>query len=73
MFTPARQLNFYIDQIDQSYYLDLTDNEQSFYWKYKNVGYVNYKAKYWHHGEEPHKLYSEELFKLYVNKYNIGT
>ena len=73
MFTPAPQINFYIDQIDQSYYLDLLDNEQSFYWKYKSAGYVNHKAKYWHHGEEPHKLYSEELFKLYVNKYNIGT
>ena len=73
MFTSARQLDFYIDQIDQSCYLDLKDNEQSFYWKYKSAGYVNNKAKYWHHGEEPHSLYAEELYKLYINKYNIGT
>jgi hypothetical protein len=73
MFSEARQLNFYMNQIDQSCYLNLTDNNQSFYWKYKNEGYINPKAKYWHHGEEPHRLYSEELYKLYVDKYNTST
>jgi len=73
MFSPTKQINFYIDQIDQSYYLDLTDNENSFYWRYKNLGHVNHKAKFWHHGEQPHSLYSEELLKLYVTKYNIST
>lgn len=72
MFSNARHLDFYTSQIDKSCYLNLTDNDKSFYWKYKNAGHTNNKAKYWHHGEIPHQLFSEELYTLYNNKYNIG-
>lgn len=66
-------LNFYLDQIDASHYLNMRNNDECFYWKYRNLGYTNSKAEYWHHSEEPHKLYAEELYKFYSNKYNIGT
>jgi hypothetical protein len=71
MFSEARQIKFYIDQIYQTSYLNLKNNELSFYWKYKNEGHVNNKANYWHHGEEPHRLYSEELYNFYINKYTL--
>jgi hypothetical protein len=47
-----------LDQIDDSrYYMN-----NSFFPKYRALGYVNEKAKYWHHGEEPHRLFAEELY-----------
>lgn len=52
---------FYLDLIDKDKYKDPFDKEKSFYPYYKNLGYTNEKAKYWHHGEEPHMLYAEEL------------
>jgi hypothetical protein len=67
MFDRDKTLDFYIRQIDQTKYYKLTDNDQSFFWKYKNAGFVNTKAKYWHHGEEPHKLFSEELYQFISN------
>lgn len=67
MFDQYKPLNFYIDQIDQTRYFNLTNNAQSFYRKYKELGFVNIKAKYWHHGEEPHKLYSKELYNFINN------
>ena len=73
MFTDHRQLKSYLCHIDETCYLNLTDNENCFYWKYRNAGYTNPKAKYWHHNEVPHRLYSEDLYTLYTNKYNVGT
>ena len=64
MFSKNRHSDFYTDMIDQAYYYNMMDNDAAFYWKYKNLGYSNPKAKYWHHGEIPHQLYAEELYKF---------
>jgi hypothetical protein len=67
MFTRDKHLNFYLDKIDSTRYINFDNNKESFYWKYKNEGHVNPKAKYWHHGEEPHRLYSEKLLEFVKN------
>jgi hypothetical protein len=60
-----RFVNQYVKLIDDRYYYQLRENQDaSFYWKYKTLGYENPNAKYWHHGEEPHRLYAEELFRF---------
>lgn len=64
MFTPNEQLDFYLSLVDQTKYYNMLDNENAFFWKYRNAGYENPKAKYWHHNEVPHKLYAEELYKF---------
>ena len=56
--------SFYLDQIDNTKYYEVEDSEKSFYIKYKNAGYTNPKAKYWHHDETPHVLYADELHKF---------
>ena len=57
------------DLIDRSRFYEFDNSDiKSFYWKYKNIGYSNPKAKYWHHGEEPHRLYSEELYNFIGEK-----
>jgi hypothetical protein len=62
MFQPRdTHTSFYFEQIDTSKYYHMEDSEQSFYPKYKNAGYTNPKAKYWHHNEIPHSLYADEL------------
>ena len=58
-------LDFYIEQVDQSKYMDMLDNDAAFFWHYRNAGYENPKAKYWHHNEEPHRLFAEKLFNFY--------
>lgn len=61
--------SFLVDQIDQTSYYDLrSEQDNAFYWKYKHLGYDNPKAKYWHHSEEPHRLYAEELYKFIGGK-----
>lgn len=67
MFTESKYIKFYLDQIDKRRYVDMLDNEKSFYWFYKNAGYENPKAKYWHHNEEPHELYAKKLYKIFKN------
>ena len=47
--------------VDDNKYYQLNNKDEAFYWKYQKLGYVNDKAKYWHHGEEPHKLFADEL------------
>jgi hypothetical protein len=64
MFTDNPHVKFYTDKIDQSCYYKMLENDQSFYIKYKNLGYHNPKAKYWHHDETPHKLFAEELYQF---------
>jgi hypothetical protein len=66
MFQPDNDFTkFLISQIDKTRYFNLlTDQNMSFYWKYANLGYENKKATYWHHDEEPHRLYAEELLKF---------
>lgn len=67
MFTQSNCLKFYIDQIDSSKYIDFNNNDNAFYWYYRNAGHENPKAKYWHHGEIPHKLYAEKLYTFIQN------
>lgn len=59
----------YISLVDESKYYDIAaTGENTFYWKYKNLGYENEKAQYWHHGLEPHQLYAEELYNFVKEK-----
>lgn len=69
MFSKNRHCDFYTGKIDQASYYNMMDNDAAFYWKYKNLGYSNSKAKYWHHGEIPHQLYAEELYKFLSMRY----
>jgi hypothetical protein len=64
--SPTRNkcLNFYLDQIDITRYRELTNPKETFYVKYRDAGYSNPLAKYWHHSEIPHALYAEELLKF---------
>lgn len=65
MFTAKnKNIKFYIDQIDTTKYYCLTDNDQAFFWKYRNAGYINPKAKYWHHDETPHAMFADELYNF---------
>jgi hypothetical protein len=63
MFEPEISLNYYIDLIDKKNYFGFYDRE-GFYWKYRNLGFNNPKATYWHHGEEPHRLFANELYQF---------
>ena len=67
MFTESEHMKFYLEQINKKKYYGLTDNDRSFYWKYRNLGYSNPKAKFWHHGEEPHYLFAKELYNFYMS------
>ena len=58
------QLRDYITLIDRTKYYNMLENESAFYTKYKNLGYKNDKAKYWHHDEVPHQLYAAELIQF---------
>lgn len=64
MFSPENEkyLKCYIENIDATSYY-----QEEFYKKYKNLGYINTQALYGHHGEEPHKLYAQELLN-FINK-----
>lgn len=66
MFVPNDHfVSYLLKMIDQTCYYNCdTGQDDSFYWKYRNSGYENIKAKYWHHSEEPHRLYAEELHKF---------
>jgi hypothetical protein len=66
MFVPDdHYVSYLLKMIDNRYYYNLdSGQDESFYWKYKNLGHENDKAKYWHHDEEPHRLYAEELYKF---------
>lgn len=66
MFQKGEHVTKYlVDAIDQSkYYNLLSTQDEAFYWKYRHMGYINEKAKYWHHGLEPHKLFAEELYNF---------
>lgn len=69
MFGQSRQVQFYVNLIDSSRYLHLRDSDRAFFWWYRNQGYENPKAKYWHHDEVPHKLFAEELYNFIKGKY----
>lgn len=63
MFTDRLITALYQPLVDFSCYFNAMDNAKSFYPFYRDLGYKNEAALYWHHGEEPHRLYAEELFK----------
>ena len=64
MFERNIHTEFYLNQIDSRNYINYDNNTESFFWKYRNAGYENPKAKYWHHNEVPHSLYSEILYNF---------
>ena len=49
--------------VDDNKYYQLNNKDEAFY-QISKLGYVNDKAKYWHHGEEPHKLFADELINF---------
>lgn len=53
--------DYYVPLVDQNRYYEMLDPDKSFYMKYKNLGYENPKARYWHHDEIPHKMWADEL------------
>ena len=57
-----------ISMVDANKYYNLHNPDEAFYEKYKNLGYTNKLAKYWHHGERPHHLYAEELLAFNEEK-----
>jgi hypothetical protein len=59
----TRQVEEFLSLVDRTKYYQMDNNEAAFYTKYKNLGYVNDLAKYWHHGEMPHICYADELVK----------
>lgn len=61
---PNKHVEMYTDLIDKTKYMDWNNNENCFFWKYRNSGYDNPKAKYWHHNEVPHRLYAGELYNF---------
>jgi hypothetical protein len=55
-------LGFYLSLVDHTKYYGIHNASEAFYIKYKQLGYTNEKAKYWHHNEEPHSIFAEELY-----------
>lgn len=71
MFRQSPYTSYLVDKIDSKFYYNPTSTQdESFYWKYKNLGYANPKAQYWHHNEEPHRLFADELYD-FVKRNNI--
>jgi hypothetical protein len=66
MFVPNdHYVSYLLKMIDKKCYYNYDEGQDSsFYWKYRNLGFENSKAKYWHHSKEPHRLYAEELYKF---------
>jgi len=66
MFKPGEHfISYLVNLIDSKYYYEYDkDQDHAFYWKYRNMGHQNPKAKYWHHNEIPHQLYAEELYRF---------
>lgn len=69
MFSQDNEFLFpYLDLVDSDRYYKFFDSDESFFPKYQNLGYINKKAKWFHHNEEPHYLYSLELEKHISDK-----
>jgi len=68
LFSQDKHLDFYLDLIDKKHYYNFNNNNLAFYTKFKQQGYVNEKAVWYHHGEEPHRLYAEELHNFFTEK-----
>jgi hypothetical protein len=65
-----KYLKVYLNNIDESNFINLRSNPKSFYHKYRVLGYTNPIAKYGHHGEEPHRLFSDILYNFLMEKQN---
>jgi len=66
MFDYNMTSSIYKSMVDEQYYYNMMDNDNAFYWYYRNLGYENPKAKYWHHNEVPHQLYAEQLHQFLI-------
>jgi len=68
----AKHVNQLSKLIDKKNFYKLgATKDEAFFWKYKNLGYTNPKAKYWHHDEIPHQLYAEELYNFLKENNNV--
>lgn len=63
-FKKNRYTEFYVDLIDQRKFMHMLDDKHDFYWHFRNAGYENPKAQYWHHDEMPHRLQAEKLYNF---------
>jgi hypothetical protein len=73
MFDENKWINFYLDRIDKSRYMECLENEKCFFWYYRNDGYENPKARYWHHNEIPHQMYAEKLHNFIEQNHILDT
>jgi hypothetical protein len=65
MFTSyVKQIENLLPLVDFTKYRHMMHDGEAFYPKYKNIGYENPKAKYWHHSEEPHRLFADDLYQF---------
>lgn len=65
MFTSyVKQIENLLPLVDLTKYRHMMHDGEAFYPKYKNIGYENPKSKYWHHNEEPHRLYADDLYNF---------
>jgi hypothetical protein len=64
MFSDNKYIKPYINMIDKTYYMNFNNKQESFWWKYKSLGFVNSIAKYWHHGETPHSMFASLLHRF---------
>ena len=62
--TTTEHLGFYLSMMDYTKYYGIHNASEAFYPKFKELGYTNPKAKYWHHGEEPHQIFAQELYNF---------
>lgn len=60
----TKHLGYYLNLIDDTKYYGIYNGEQAFFPKYRKEGYINPKAKYWHHDEIPHQLFADELYNF---------
>ena len=63
-------IEFYLNQIDRTRYLDFDKPNEAFYYKYADMGYKNLKAQYFHHSEEPHWRYADHLHQ-HIIEHNL--
>ena len=61
-YSSSEHLGYYLSLVDSTKYYGIHNASEAFYTKYKELGYTNPKAKYWHHGEKPHQIFAEELY-----------
>lgn len=63
-------LRWYFKLVDELRYPNFDNNKMNFYPRYKSLGYVNNLAKYYHHGIDAHKDYSNYITE-YITTNNL--